>query len=285
MDNKQVEHWEVFEWFRVSSNLYQLILLVLIELKDTSGKTRLIIEEDLSVMNEINEINDKYNNLLAKYNELLAKRNAESTNSGHKDGKTLPQKFDKVNEQFEHEFEQMNEQLLENKKIDAQIVEILNLQSALGDAINELTNTKKKVFALQVELKDVNNYAEKKLLNLQVALGDTTNELTSAKKKVFNLQAALGDATNVSLTAIMNHTDLMIKCTTELFQTRDIYDHITKMTRQKIYETLELYGFNSDHPFINSIRNNIIDEMNKYREILDEEKKRRMSLGTGPFWY
>ncbi|CAH1766709.1 10580_t:CDS:2 [Entrophospora sp. SA101] len=199
MDNKQVEHWEVFEWFRVSSNLYQLILLVLIELKDTSGKTRLIIEEDLSVMNEINEINDKYNNLLAKYNELLAKRNAESTNSGHKDGKTLPQKFDKVNEQFEHEFEQMNEQLLENKKIDAQIVEILNLQSALGDAINELTNTKKKVFALQVELKDVNNYAEKKLLNLQVALGDTTNELTSAKKKVFNLQAALGDATNVSL--------------------------------------------------------------------------------------
>nr|CAG8447183.1 160_t:CDS:1 [Entrophospora candida] len=77
--------------------------------------------------------------------------------------------------------------------------------------------------------------------------------------------------------AIMNHTDLMIKCTTELSQMRGVDDHITKMTRQKIYETLELHGFNSDHPFINSIRNNIMDEMNKYREILDEDRRKNVS--------
>ncbi|CAJ0838503.1 18018_t:CDS:2 [Entrophospora sp. SA101] len=237
--------------------------------------------------------------LLAKYNELLANKNAESSNSdqksSHEDEETLPQKVGKVNEQFECELEKINKQLLENKKLDAQIVKnelknaekkALTLEAALGDATNVRLSDDSPNSSLQLN-KDITKF--KKLFKKN---NDTFKDVLGFILQsiiIYKVFSAIENITyrnkngnfNYFETAIMNYTNEIIEWTTKLSQTRPGNDHVTKMTpikiRQQIYEALALRGFNNyNNKSINSIRDDIMNEMNKYREILDEDRKKNI---------
>ncbi|CAH1767200.1 10876_t:CDS:2, partial [Entrophospora sp. SA101] len=235
-----------------------------------------ITDSQRTVLKTMAHQNIQARDLLAKYNELLANKNAESSNSdqksSHEDEETLPQKVGKVNEQFECELEKINKQLLENKKLDAQIVK------------NELKNAEKKALTLEAALGDATNF-KKNNDTFKDVLGFILQSII-----IYKVFSAIENITyrnkngnfNYFETAIMNYTNEIIEWTTKLSQTRPGNDHVTKMTpikiRQQIYEALALRGFNNyNNKSINSIRDDIMNEMNKYREILDEGRKKTVS--------
>nr|CAG8618843.1 11208_t:CDS:1 [Entrophospora candida] len=341
-------NWEVFEWFKASSDLYHWILLVLIELKDSSEQTRFIFEEGLKdlaseieeiytnvqespdehlkiinechncistpnnedlrqsllnkilpqtklldgwlpylqqitdsqrtvlrtmahqniqarvayiraiskpysapedsegyhctknlyyrqAMNEKNIINIKYKDLLAKYNELLANKNAESSSSdqksSHEDEETLPQKVGKLNEQFERELEQINKQLLENKKLDAQIVENMKENMKINDQV-----LKNKEINAQI-LENMKNsldhaYERYKENNLcKQELEKIKSELKNAEKKALNLQAVLEEATNIRLS---NESDSYLQLKKDIIKFKKLVENFIKVKGRRV---------------------------------------------------
>nr|CAG8447212.1 162_t:CDS:1 [Entrophospora candida] len=187
------------------------------------------------------QLNLKCSNLLAKHNELLTNNNAKSSNFGYEDGETLPQKVSKMNEKFEREFDQINEQLLENKKTNIQILENMKENKKIDEQLLENKKTNIQILENMKENKKIDEQVlENKKVNTQIltqilentekiksiedgydrlfkenkfykqGLETTKNELTIAEKKVLNLQAALGDATNVRLSDESSNSSLQL---------------------------------------------------------------------------
>nr|CAG8447254.1 165_t:CDS:1 [Entrophospora candida] len=349
------DHWKVFEWFKTSSSLHHLILLVLIELKDSSEQSRYILEESLKdlecetkeifdnvqkspseylkiigecrsciltpnneglrqslvneilrqeklpngwlpyliqitdsqrtvlktmahqniqarvayiraiskphldqidsegyhytrnpyyrqVMNEKNEINVKYNELLANNN--AGRSNSDQGSSHDDEGEvTLQKKFGKMNKKFEREFERINQQLLENMKINTRILEEnkkINDKNTQSNAqILESVKENKKINTLILTSTQFNaqNLEKNKKTNAQILENtqnlksldfecdrlskennvykketeNIKNQLTNAEQKALNLEAALGDATNVRLSDESPNNSLQLK--------------------------------------------------------------------------
>jgi len=80
---------------------------------------------------------------------------------------------------------------------------------------------------------------------------------------------------------IVYHTQSLVECTHLFAESREGQDTVTAITsvkiRQQGYAALGSRGFaRSNHPFIKKLVYEILSRMEKYREVLDEEKKKEL---------
>ncbi|CAJ0913542.1 18592_t:CDS:2 [Entrophospora sp. SA101] len=197
------------------------------------------------VMNEKNEINDKYNELLANNNAGRSNSDQGSSHDDEGEG-TLQKKVGKMNKQFERELKRINQQLLENMEINTRILEDMKENMKINDKntqsnaqILESVKENKKINTLILTNTQINaqNLEKNKKTNAQILentqnlksldfecdrlfkennfykkeLENIKNQLTNTEKKALNLEAALGDATNVRLSDESPNNSLQLK--------------------------------------------------------------------------